>query len=184
MGSGQWDAVVPTGYQLVPVQVGTAGQEASGNWGVQTPRQRATHNQHTGDGKPGRRPGKALKMEGQSAGSGRSGGGLSLREPLRTKEERLRNQQRYEDMRAQRRARSKEDDICFYCHGLGHYAGQCELKRADMEDALSWTRTVDRSIVARTVHETFGGRKGPHLIARRQELGTRKESSTEEAQGA
>ncbi|ETP35329.1 hypothetical protein F442_16446 [Phytophthora nicotianae P10297] len=64
----------------------------------------------------------------------------SSREPLRTKEERMQNHQRYLDQRGQKRpvirtSTSRPEDMCYYCHGLGHHAYEYKLKKADMEDA-------------------------------------------------
>ncbi|KAE9112404.1 hypothetical protein PF005_g10906 [Phytophthora fragariae] len=89
--TGQWDSVIPTGYQLVPQPV---------------------HGQHADSGKTVRRTGKTLKMEGYG-GQGPRGSGYNTKEPLRMREERLRNHQRYEEARAQRRtaASSSKDDV-------------------------------------------------------------------------
>ncbi|KAG6613226.1 Retrovirus Polyprotein [Phytophthora cinnamomi] len=113
---GQWDAMVPTGYQIVPVSVGPSRQGASaeGSSKFQTSqraKQQPAHGQHADSGTAVRHTGTTLKMEGHG-GQGKQGGSYNAIEPLRTREERLRNHQRYEASRAQRQAaatRSKED---------------------------------------------------------------------------
>ncbi|ETN21185.1 hypothetical protein PPTG_21056 [Phytophthora nicotianae INRA-310] len=78
-----------------------------------------------------------MQQQSNNRWSGDSGSGNT--EPLRTKEDRLRNHQRYLDRRTQpqapRMATAKPDDMCFYCHGFGHHTHACELKKADLEES-------------------------------------------------
>ncbi|KAE9067787.1 hypothetical protein PF007_g27937 [Phytophthora fragariae] len=136
--TGPWDLVIPTGYQLVPQPV---------------------HGQHADSGKTVRRTGKTQKMEGYG-GQGPRGSGYNTREPLRTREERLRNHQRYEEAGAQRRtaaSSSKDNVLCYYCHQMGHYAAEYELKRADMQ--LWWIRTAVGATRARRFGKRAAGRR-------------------------
>ncbi|ETL39324.1 hypothetical protein L916_09319 [Phytophthora nicotianae] len=78
-----------------------------------------------------------MQQQSKNRWSGDSGSGNT--EPLRTKEDRLRNHQRYLDRRTQpqapRMATVKPDDMYFYCHGFGHHTHACELKKADLEES-------------------------------------------------
>ncbi|KAE8973344.1 hypothetical protein PR001_g26337 [Phytophthora rubi] len=156
--TGPWDSVIPTGYQLVP-----------------RVKQQPVHGQHADSGKTVRRTGKTLKMEGYG-GQGPRGSGYNTREPLRTREERLPNHQRYGEAGTQRRtaaSSSKDDVLCYYCHQMGHYAAEYELKRADMQ--LWWIRTAVGATRAPTVRETSGGQerngrgRGREVVLSREE---------------
>ncbi|GMF58612.1 unnamed protein product [Phytophthora fragariaefolia] len=138
----QWESLVPTGYRLVPVEIGgtypetRAGRDSVGN--VVHGQQGAQAQRADGGGNPVRRPGKTMKLEARSGGPRQQqpqqhrGGYDSARGSLVTKEARLQNLRRYEESRAQK-PKSRDDDVC-YCHQLGHYAHECELKRAVLED--------------------------------------------------
>ncbi|OWZ00710.1 hypothetical protein PHMEG_00028042 [Phytophthora megakarya] len=156
--SSRWkpgNALFPAGYRLVPEETTTAGQAASTTT-TATPtrqtqnRQQNAPNQRTdGNNQQAQRPGRALQMEAQ--GSQQSQQQSQQRrwngdrnygntEPLRTKENRLRNHQQYLDRRSPqqqpaRTSTARSDDVCFYCHGFGHHAHVCALKKEDKEES-------------------------------------------------
>ncbi|KAE9272730.1 hypothetical protein PF008_g30026 [Phytophthora fragariae] len=99
-GSDEWWMAIPPGYQLVPVGGKPVGSK------VQTavdgePRGKRAHGGQPGGQQPeqgARKQAKTFKVEGTQGGelSGRQAG---PKEPLRTREERLRNQEAYNSRR-------------------------------------------------------------------------------------
>ncbi|GMF50739.1 unnamed protein product [Phytophthora fragariaefolia] len=85
-----------------------------------SPNQQATHSYRTdshGGGKPARRAGKTLEIEGRgkeqrSQLQPQPSGGAGFSVPPAT----------------------KDGDMCFYCHQLGHHSHECDFKRADLEE--------------------------------------------------
>ncbi|KAE9103936.1 hypothetical protein PF010_g13559 [Phytophthora fragariae] len=62
-------------------------------------------------------------------------GGQVFADPLTSKEARLANLRRWEmSKRKTTVSYSKEGEMCYYCHQLGHHLHECELKRADLEN--------------------------------------------------
>lgn len=150
----QWNMVIPAGYRLVPEATATAATGAAANTAAtkqtSTRQQTPQHQRSDGGNKQHARTGKTLKMESQGTEQQparqqqqqRWSGGRQFRndEPLRTREDRVRNHRRYMERRTQqqqsnRTGMSRSDDMCFYCHGFGHHAHACELKKQDMEES-------------------------------------------------
>ncbi|ETI54147.1 hypothetical protein F443_03001 [Phytophthora nicotianae P1569] len=138
-----------SGYQLVPQgtilnqSVAPQGQQQTRTYGsdqrAPQPRPQQQHGHRgEGGGQHAKRFGKARKVEGRYSPYARTSGGLGNygpRQPLMTKEDRLRNYRRYQENMKNRTAVPYNSDMreCYYCHQIGHLSYDCDLKKQDME---------------------------------------------------
>ncbi|KAE8999352.1 hypothetical protein PR001_g19080 [Phytophthora rubi] len=95
------------------------------------PRGKRAHGGQPGGQQPeqgARKQAKTFKVEGTQSGelSGRQAG---PKEPLRTREERLRNQEAYNSRRTDETPfLPRPGTVCFYCGYSGHFVRNCKLK--------------------------------------------------------
>ncbi|GMF47793.1 unnamed protein product [Phytophthora fragariaefolia] len=140
MGSGvsrygaSWGTAIPPGYQLVPAG-GKPGDPKVQTTGESEPRGKRVHGGQASSqqGEQGaREQARTFKVEG-AQGSDAAGRQLGPPAPLRTREERLRNQEAYNARRTgQTPFVPRPGTTCFYCGYPGHFVRNRELKEEDL----------------------------------------------------
>lgn len=121
----EWWRNVPPGFKIVPETAGTTGQSSARS----EPRKDDGRNKRPSSA-GGRHGGKAMKAEAPVVASAYATTAVSPT-PLPSREERMRNHERFWSGRARTPYASRPKLVCFYCQQEGHMVRDCPHKKSD-----------------------------------------------------